>query len=582
MLMWVTAFLITGAFFPPGPRSRYVVLTIVALQLLTAHLIKWSFTLARGARAQRHTRNADRPAMLFVLFVSVAITLWMSAGLARCRHDLVTARNSPSHSVVEKSRSYLLDSLDDPFLTEQSRHMLGALLLADRSNFDRGIKEAYTYLGIAHFLALSGLHLGIIALAVSRCMSVIPIPRSAREFILLAVLAMYAAIAGFPPSLQRALALAAAVIISRAAGVKTDLLGSLVLGNFVLVLFDMSLMLNSGFQLSFTAVSAIALIALPIIKRIDPHLPKGVFGRPWRAVLFSLIVTVSIQFFLLPLMLTLFKRVPLIAPFMNLMFILPVTCLLYLGIPYLCIQYEPVRCALSVPVNFVSRILCEIPLFFSHRPHPAILAGAVDPMTFAAAAALAAFALKHDCRRRRAFLISTIACICLSLGLGNAEQSCSLCERVLPATDAVETSYRPGNACTLLPADDRILVLGKKISRSRARMIVRDLWSRGIGSIAYLVVERGTGGGEPGILHILERVRVREMVCSPYLLLSSNALQIRTRKLGICVKEVSETEVIDSESFVIEIEGPVFPPPIGRAVTARETDLRLRIVSKSP
>lgn len=579
MVVWIAAFLSAGVFLPPDPRPRVVVLTIASTFIASARFFIGGASRFRNVPPSPGSRRANRMIVRFILLVSTAITLWMSAGLARERYDF-------NHAVPARSRgirAHLLDSLDDHYLTERSKKLLSALVLADRSGLDRTIREVYTYLGIAHFLALSGLHLGIIAIAVSRCLSLLQLSRTVREFILLFILIVYAAVAGFPPSLQRALALAGTVIASRAIGIKTDLFSALILGSCVLVLIDISLPLMASFQLSFTAVCAIALVALPIQKTFEPHLPGGVIGRLVRVITCSVIITASIQFVSLPLVLTLFKRAPLYAPLMNLVMVLPVTGLLYLGLPYCVVQWGAVRAVLSIPVNILADILWDVPLAFSHRPHPAILAGDIEPLSFAFGAALVAFSLKTRCGTRRITVIAALTCLLLSMYLGRTEEGGAF-ERPAGSTrtGAVRTIHWFNNTCTMYMADERTLVLERGIGRSQARVIVRDLWSNGIGAIEYLVTVQGTRGRKTGILYILERVRVGEMLCSPYLFHSTNELEARTRRLGLRVRTVSGSEEIDAGLLKIEITGPVYPPPAGRAVTEGETDLRVRIQSKSP
>ena len=101
-------------------------------------------------------------------------------------------------SAFERVRTELLDSLNDPRLSESSRSLLAALLLGSRERLSYELREAYSYLGIAHFLALSGLHLGIILIPVSRIISLTPLDRRSKYFVIFCFVLAYTAVARFP------------------------------------------------------------------------------------------------------------------------------------------------------------------------------------------------------------------------------------------------------------------------------------------------------------------------------------------------------------------------------------------------
>lgn len=94
------------------------------------------------------------------------------------------------------------------FAHEDTGPLLRALLTGDRSGLDRGTVAAFRSSGASHLLALSGLHLGVIAVLVGALLSVLGNSRPARivrSVLLVLFCAAYTLACGASPSLVRAL-----------------------------------------------------------------------------------------------------------------------------------------------------------------------------------------------------------------------------------------------------------------------------------------------------------------------------------------------------------------------------------------
>jgi len=81
---------------------------------------------------------------------------------------------------------------------------LRALLLGARGELEPGVREGFRHAGVAHLLALSGLHLGIIAYGLWRALGLFRLRRDVRYLIAAAVVALYVPLAGARISLVRA------------------------------------------------------------------------------------------------------------------------------------------------------------------------------------------------------------------------------------------------------------------------------------------------------------------------------------------------------------------------------------------
>ena len=148
-----------------------------------------------------------------------------------------------------------------------------ALLTGSRDNLDPVLKEQFRRAGVSHVLALSGMHLGIIALFVFFIVRRFVSPR-------LSILAvnivnvLYLIMAGISPSLLRAVIMFALVSLGKLMGAKVNLLRVLVFT------FSLSLMIfpeyffSISFQLSFLALAGILLFTMPIADSLERVLPS--------------------------------------------------------------------------------------------------------------------------------------------------------------------------------------------------------------------------------------------------------------------------------------------------------------------
>lgn len=591
-MMWWAVFFVAGVMSPPGTWQR-----------ISASIVSFCLFLV-STHVQSKSRGSPNAPRVF-LVLSTALIIWMGVGIGREAHDVhinsqgasnansvpvgrlpaSPRRSAEPHTGVSAHpfrlsgmRARLLESLQGGHLSTRSRGLLAALILADRKRLSYRLREKYEYLGIAHFLALSGLHLGIIALPFSKMLAALPLSQGIRNGMLLSFLCCYVAVAGFPPSLVRAFALVVAFMIRRSLCLQRDLLRSLVVGCFFVALVDFAIIMKPGFQLSCLAVCGIALIGIPLVTRVDALLPPGVLGRISRCVLFPVLMTCSITFFLLPMILALYKRSSLLAPMMNLIVIIPVTLLLYFGAVYLAVPVAGVRFVISYPINYLSDLLFEIPEAVSRRVHPALYCGDIHPAVYTVGMIFLSLSLAKRCSKRPLVLIVALSCILTSLVIDSSPGGVD----VEPTPLRVDRTGVRGmvslrSRCAFWDSGHGVLSIEDEISRSDAYAIVRELWKRGIRRVGLVIVVPGRLRGQSGLLYLVMRLEVDEIACSPYLLLSEQGLKDRLERIGVQVVAVSQGERISMESHVVEFLKPLYPPPHGGSISVEEGAVAFRM-----
>ena len=159
-----------------------------------------------------------------------------------------------------------LDALQAP---ASGKALLRALLLGDRRGLSDEQWESLAATGTGHLMAISGLHLGLLALwvfwPVRWAVARFRLPcrwLPAREWGLLATLPVtlgYALLAGFSLPTQRAWLMLAAYVLARLLRLHFSLWQLLGAAAMLLTLIDPAQILSAGFWLSFVAVAVLAL-----------------------------------------------------------------------------------------------------------------------------------------------------------------------------------------------------------------------------------------------------------------------------------------------------------------------------------
>ena len=171
---------------------------------------------------------------------------------------------------------------------------------------------SFQKLGISHILAVSGLHVSVLAGAVMFLLR--PIRRFLPKYgILIAFLSFYCAITAFSPSVIRASLMLLIAYPAVPLRLRHDGLSSVSLAFIVILLIDPFAFFSIGFRLSFLAVYGLITVS-PLLKRAFSILRKGVRD--------SLATSISVTFSTLPAMAESFGSVSVISVCANL-FILP-------------------------------------------------------------------------------------------------------------------------------------------------------------------------------------------------------------------------------------------------------------------
>lgn len=190
--------------------------------------------------------------------------------------------------------------------------LLLAILLGEKGQMDQDVMLLYQNAGIAHVLAISGLHLSLIVLGFYAIVRKLTGSFVIGGFAGILFLLSYATITGPGISIVRAGIMFAFRVGADLCGRVYDIQNAYVLAMLGVVLWRKEAFFDVGFQLSFGAVGGIIFLYPLLYDKNKEHI----------LLYKEIVLGISIQIATLPIMLFHFSEIPLYAVFLNLM-ILP-------------------------------------------------------------------------------------------------------------------------------------------------------------------------------------------------------------------------------------------------------------------
>lgn len=172
-------------------------------------------------------------------------------------------------------RRHLRRAVESRFvrLPPRTSGLVMALLLGDRSSLDPELSDTIRRAGGAHVIALSGMHLGVLAFLLRKTTGVV-LPRSGAVIVTLVVLTGYVWLTGWIPSLVRALALTWVVFFRTLLGRRYP--GHIYLAQAVVVVAFLAphLIMDLGFQFSVVALMGLFLLSPRISTLLQWMMPR--------------------------------------------------------------------------------------------------------------------------------------------------------------------------------------------------------------------------------------------------------------------------------------------------------------------
>lgn len=186
-----------------------------------------------------------------------------------------------------------------------------AMVLGEKNGLDKDVKELYQNNGIAHLIAISGLHIAMIGGTLYRILRKMVGGFKIPVFVGIGFIVMYGVMTGLSGATCRAVIMLTLSLLADLTGRKYDVLSAVNFAFVLMLLENPYQITQTGFLLSYGAIFGIAWIN-PIWKIWFEKLPK------WSDAWF---VSLSVQIVLTPIMLFFFYEIPVYSIFLNMIVI---------------------------------------------------------------------------------------------------------------------------------------------------------------------------------------------------------------------------------------------------------------------
>ncbi len=147
-------------------------------------------------------------------------------------------------------------------ISEPQASLAQAILLGIRGNIPSSLYQDFQRSGMAHLLAISGLHMAIVGgILLSASVSVFGRGRPTYFLVTLTTLWVYALLAGMAPSVVRAAIMVSLFLLAVYLGRQRSVTTALAFAAAIMVALDPNILWQVSFQLSFAAVMGIIILA---------------------------------------------------------------------------------------------------------------------------------------------------------------------------------------------------------------------------------------------------------------------------------------------------------------------------------
>lgn len=213
--------------------------------------------------------------------------------------------------IAKRSQERAVARLDSLELPDADRGVLVAMSTGERGQITPSARSRYSQGGIAHVIAISGLHVGVLVLMLSFVLGFADYIYKGRLPKMVAIVLLlwaYAFVTGMSPSVCRATLMFSLFVVGSFGITSPQNKYNILFGSaLILLLFDPGLLYDIGFQLSYLAVFAIMFYLAKIEALYTPK------NRILKFLYLAAVVTLVVQLFTLPLTLYAFGTISTLA-----------------------------------------------------------------------------------------------------------------------------------------------------------------------------------------------------------------------------------------------------------------------------
>ncbi|MDF2821472.1 MAG: putative rane protein [Clostridiales bacterium] len=433
-------------------------------------------------------------------------------------------------------RDNIAQKFDEMYDQEKSGIIKG-ILLGDKNQISEEIKDLYKENGIAHLLAISGLHVSIIGYSLYKLLLRFRVPLKSSTTISIVLLLIYSVLTGSSTSTIRAVIMLSLMILANVLQRTYDTLSAISLAATIIIFINPYQLYDSSFILSFSAVLSIVLIPTKVYQ----------IYKPKSKIIKSLIASFSVTLGALPITAYLFYEIPVYSTILNLI-VIPLMSLLMPVIicSLLCNPISSIACA---PFVFIAEgildlyeILCN---FFIHLPFSKVVVGKPSLWSVIVYYAALFFILyKKDWKKAKITVVLVLSTISIILVPINSRK---LDITFIDVGQGLSIFMKKGSNTYLIDGG------GKFNSDIAKYTLIPFIRSRGVATLDYVFVTHGDMDHIKGVRELIGKVEIGHLIVSSLEEQPTDSIVLieEAKKYGIDIIYFKKGDLIkDGEVFI--------------------------------
>lgn len=216
--------------------------------------------------------------------------------------------------IIYPARKFASDNIDEHIGGNEGAFLKG-LVTGERADISKKIKEDFVKAGVMHIIAVSGLNVAYIILALTLILSLFRVPRTPKAIITIIILIFYCFFTGAPASIIRATVMGSLLLISGLMQRKTNFYNIIGISVLIILVYESKQIFDPGFILSFSAVLSMVIfyekLDTVILQRIENS--KSKFSKAAHLVISVIFVSFAAQIGTLPITSHYFEKISFIS-----------------------------------------------------------------------------------------------------------------------------------------------------------------------------------------------------------------------------------------------------------------------------
>ena len=260
--------------------------------------------------------------------------------------DIISNNTIVKDKIKNATKGILYENLN-----EDNSNICFAILFGETQGLSDNIQNMFSYAGISHILAVSGLHIGVLFSSIYFILKKLKINKYVRLVVLSIILIFYCYLCSFTPSVCRASIMALLLSLCEILKIDYDSLSSLSIAGIIILLISPVSLFKVSFQLSFLCIFAIIALS-PYLNSLFAKLKLPKFLSA------SLSMSIATSIAILPVCLNVFNKVSFIGILTNVL-VLPIFSLTYIlvfGIVLISLIFKFMGFLLIIPNLFLQII----------------------------------------------------------------------------------------------------------------------------------------------------------------------------------------------------------------------------------